>query len=145
MALEIRSARAEDASALESLLAELGYNPTRADLEATLAETLRDPSAAIRLGVANGRVVALATLTFRPRLGLGGVLATIEELVVSESARGGGVGGALLDDAIALARARRARRLELMTNRGRESYARGFYAKRGFVEANSAVLRYAAL
>jgi len=32
-------------------------------------------------------------------------------------------------------------RLELETNRARESYRRGFYIKNGFTEADSAVMR----
>jgi hypothetical protein len=40
-----------------------------------------------------------------------------------------------------MARKLGARRLELETNRARESYRRRFYVKNGFTEADSAVMR----
>ncbi|MBI3075702.1 MAG: hypothetical protein HYY85_01750 [Deltaproteobacteria bacterium] len=42
-------------------------------------------------------------------------------------------------------RCRQCLRLELHTNRARESYGRGFYQRHGFREADSALLRWDAL
>jgi GNAT superfamily N-acetyltransferase len=90
---------------------------------------------------ANRRVVGMLSLSHRPQLRLGGTLVTIDELVVAERARGSGVGRALLRRAQDIASDTGALRVELTTNRTRESYERAFYAKNGFIEANSAVMR----
>jgi len=90
---------------------------------------------------ANGEVIGLASLTKRPQLRLTANLVTIDEFVVAERARGRGVGRKMLKAAEAMARELGARRLELETNRARESYRRGFYVKNGFTEADSAVMR----
>ncbi|PYT05931.1 MAG: hypothetical protein DMF60_10365 [Acidobacteria bacterium] len=66
---------------------------------------------------------------------------TIDEFVVADNARGRGVGRALLEHIKSMARKAGARRLELNTNRARESYRRAFYIKNGFTEADSAVMR----
>src|SRR5262249_5848797 len=86
-------------------------------------------------------IVGMASVTFRPQLRLTSDLVTIDELVVADSVRGRGVGRALLDHVKAIAVDASAGRLELETNRARESYRREFYVKNGFVEANSAVMR----
>jgi GNAT superfamily N-acetyltransferase len=89
----------------------------------------------------NQEIIGLASITNRPQLRLTARLVTIDELVVAERARGGGVGQKILKAAEAMARKLGARRLELETNRARESYRRGFYVKNGFTEADSAVMR----
>lgn len=89
----------------------------------------------------NEEVIALASISYRPQLRLTARLVTIDELVVAERARGRGVGQKILEGAEAMARKLGARRLELETNRARESYRRGFYVKNGFTEADSAVMR----
>jgi len=88
-----------------------------------------------------GEIIGLASMTRRPQLRLTATLVTIDELVVADHARGKGVGKKLLEGAEAMARKLGARRLELETNRARESYRRRFYVKNGFTEADSAVMR----
>ncbi len=88
-----------------------------------------------------GRVVGLLALSYRAQLRLAGTLVTIDELVVAQRARGRGVGRALLDRAKTIATELGATRVELSTNRARESFSRGFYTKNGFVEVGSAVMR----
>jgi GNAT superfamily N-acetyltransferase len=57
----------------------------------------------------------------------------LEDLFVSESARGRGVGGALIDAALERARERGCRRVELDTNETNTG-ARALYARHGFSE-----------
>jgi GNAT superfamily N-acetyltransferase len=89
----------------------------------------------------NEEVIGLASISNRPQLRLTGNLVTIDEFVIAADARGKGVGRELLNGAIAMAKKLGARRLELETNRARESYRREFYVKNGFSEADSAVMR----
>jgi GNAT superfamily N-acetyltransferase len=89
----------------------------------------------------DAHVVGFLALSHRPQLRLGGTLVTIDELVVKSGVRGSGVGRALLERAKSVAASLGALRLELSTNRTRESYARQFYEKNGFVEVNSSLMR----
>jgi N-acetylglutamate synthase-like GNAT family acetyltransferase len=139
----VRVARSSDAPALLDLLRELGYGDVDSKARFDSIEAvLRHPE--MRVLVADGehgRIVGMLALSHRPQLRLGGTLVTIDELVVTARERGCGVGRALLERAKALAAELGACRLELHTNRTRESYLRGFYAKNGFMEVNSAVMR----
>jgi GNAT superfamily N-acetyltransferase len=101
----------------------------------------RDDAAVWLADDASGSVLGMIALSWRPRLGLGGTIVTVDELVVGEASRDRGVGQALLQLARACARERSARRLELHTARARESYQRRFYVQRGFREVDSAVMR----
>lgn len=125
------------------LMAELGYpDLSMASFAKTYASVLKNP--AMTLIVAedeNGGIVGLASISRRPQLRLKADLVTIDELVVPAHARGLGVGSALLEHAKEIAENSGAGRLELETNRGRESYRRQFYIKNGFTEADSAVMR----
>jgi GNAT superfamily N-acetyltransferase len=139
----VRLATESDLQAAYKLMAELGYpdlSPPR--FVETYQSVLKHP--AMTLIVAerdDGEIVGLATISRRPQLRLTANLLTIDELVVAGHARGQGIGRALLDHVMAIARDSGAARLELETSRARASYHRQFYLKNGFVEADSAVMR----
>ena len=139
----IRAAVEADADALYGLMTDLGYQQlSLAEFGDTFAAVLRHPEMILLVAeAASGRVVGLASISHRPQLRLAGTLATIDELVVADVMRGCGVGKALLEEAKRAASRLNARRLELETNRARDSYRRQFYIKNGFFEADSAVMR----
>ena len=139
----IRRAEESDLDAVYDLTVELGYSRlARADFAAAFAAVLRHPEMLVLIAGTPGIGAAgLASLSYRPQLRLGGRIATIDELVVTDRARGVGVGRALLHRAVAEARGLGARRVELTTNRDRESYRRGFYVKNGLAETGSALMR----
>ena len=142
----IRRAVPSDATALLALLHELGYELDGDAHARTFALVLAHPEIRVLVAEdASGRVVGVLSLSHRPQLRLGGTLVTVDELVVAQGARGSGVGRALLDHARSVAAELGAKRLELLTNRTRESYLRGFYTKNGFVEVASAVMRLKSL
>ena len=138
----VRRARPGDAHALRRLLRELGYEPgdSRASDE-TFAQVVRHPEAAVFVAVEGVDVVGYVALSHRPQMRLGGRLATIDELVVTETRRGRGVGTQLLDAAVQHARSLHCLRIDVSQNRSRESYVRTFYQERGFIESPSALLR----
>lgn len=140
--LLIRPATESDLEAAFKLMAKLGYpDLSIAGFAKTYSSVQSHPAMALIVAEADGEVVGLASISRRPQLRLTGDLITIDELVVADSARNLGVGGALLAHVKAMAANSGARRLELETNRARESYRRRFYVNNGFTEADSAVMR----
>jgi GNAT superfamily N-acetyltransferase len=109
--LSIRDARAEDWGAVAELLRQLG-RPAALDTGAEGA--LRDvyerflsrPDAAALVAEEDGRVVGFCDVMFLPRLNFAEPQAWIPDLVVSEDARGRGIGAALLSHAEDVARGR---------------------------------------
>jgi ribosomal protein S18 acetylase RimI-like enzyme len=146
---KIRRARDEDGVAALSLIAVLGYGDVDGDAFESVFKTLtaRDDGALLVAEDDGGKIVGLATVSWRLQLRLTGMLVSIDELVVDSRTRGAGIGKALLDEVKAIAsRVAEAGgmpwRLQLETRRTRESYLREFYAKNGFREVDSALMRY---
>ena len=83
---------------------------------------------------AAGDLVGYVAVHWLPYLILLGPEGFVSELFLDAQARGQGIGSRLLDTAVAEARARGCSRLGLLNNRQRESYERGFYARRGWQE-----------
>ena len=139
----IRLATENDVQAAFKLMAELGYpDLSLARFAETYHAVLDHPTMLLVLAEdKDGEVIGLASISNRPQLRLTGNLIMIDEFVIADDARGKGVGRELLNAAIAMAKKPGARRLELETNRARESYRREFYVKNGFIEADSAVMR----
>jgi GNAT superfamily N-acetyltransferase len=139
----IRRAVIEDAEAARALVTELGYGGLDA---ATFVEGFRRvldaPGQSVWVATVDREVVGFMSLSCRPQIRLGASTVTIDEIVVAERARGTGIGTRLIEHAKLEAARAGARRLELHTQRVRESYARGFYEKQGFVEIDSAVMRW---
>jgi N-acetylglutamate synthase-like GNAT family acetyltransferase len=140
--ITLRLARAGDLASVRALIEELGYTGIEPEAFAQgYAAVLADGAQRIWLAELRGALVGLMSLSTRPQLRLAGPITTVDELVVSEGARGAGVGKELIELAKGEARRAGARRLELLTARGRPSYARRFYVKNGFAEVDSAVMR----
>lgn len=141
MALEhaIRAATVEDWPAIADLLVELGR-----DVSPSAAS---NPSYVIRFGghlalretrtlVAEepgGRVLGFIDVEFRQRLGHPRPQAWINDLVVTESVRGEGIGTALLDRVEELARRRGCFRMSLETSTWRMETHR-FYEHKGWTD-----------
>ena len=136
MTVMVRAARADDWSAVASLLVELGRG--------VAAGTAEDPTHRMQFGghlrrldsvtlVAeiDGDVVGVVDMEYHQRLGDHRPQARINDLVVTERARREGVGTQLLSGAEALARKRGCFRMALVTANWRED-AIGFYERQGW-------------
>ncbi|HZM90681.1 MAG TPA: GNAT family N-acetyltransferase [Blastocatellia bacterium] len=139
----IRIATLMDQQPAFELMSELGYpGLSFVRFSAAYNAVLEHPTMSLIVAEdENGDVIGLASISTRPQLRLTANLVTIDELVIADRARGRGVGKKILKTVEVMARNLRAGRLELETNRARESYSRGFYIKNGFKEADSAVMR----
>jgi N-acetylglutamate synthase-like GNAT family acetyltransferase len=141
--VSLRRADANDCDAARVLIGELGYGGhDRETFARGFTAALADAAQAVFVAERDTKVVGLLTISWRPQVRLAGLVVSIDELVVTEGARGLGIGARLLDVAKSEATRLGARRTELHTQRTRVSYTRGFYAKHGFVEIDSAVMRW---
>ncbi|HEV8324554.1 MAG TPA: GNAT family N-acetyltransferase [Myxococcota bacterium] len=142
--VKIREARPGDAKPVLDLLPALGYQvPDGASSRYfdVFANAVAHPEVTVYVAVDGLAILGFVSLALHHQIRLGGRTASIDELVVHPDRRGQGLGRRLLDAALERARQMRCLRVEVHTNRQRDSYRRGFYAARGFVEADSALLR----
>jgi hypothetical protein len=87
MGVEVRPASLQDGVAVLSLLEEVGYYPEPVSFARTFRRTIHDPGFLVRVAESeDGRVVGVATLALRYQLGLGGIVASLDELAIAADA-----------------------------------------------------------
>ena len=127
----VRDATVADAPALAPLLGELGY-PAAADaLASRMRRLLGRDDQRVLLAERDGAVLGLLALHVFPVLAYDRDLAMIMALVVTESARGLGVGRALIERAEGVGKSLGASRL-MVTTHVRRADAHAFYERLGF-------------
>ena len=82
----------------------------------------------------------MINLLFTVSTALGAPVCWLEDMVVRSDKRGAGIGGRLIEHAIAYAREKDYRRMTLMTD-GNNPRARAFYLRHGFVTSDMVALR----
>jgi N-acetylglutamate synthase-like GNAT family acetyltransferase len=118
MGVQVRSASLQDGVAVLSLLEEVGYYPEPISFAKTFRKTIVDPHFLVRVAEGEGgRIVGVATLSLRYQLGLGGLLACLDELAVAPDAPKG-ADRALLQATVGRARALGAVRVVKDANQG---------------------------
>ena len=143
--MRLRPAVAADMDSLLDLLAALftieqDFTPDREKQRRGLERLLDAPDAHVVVAEEAGRVVGMATLQVVISTAEGGPAGLIEDVVVSESHRGRGIGRALMDDMIAWAGERGLMRLQLLADRD-NSPALDFYRKLGWSTTRLIALR----
>ncbi len=143
--LAFRPARADDLPAIVALLADDPLGRTRESAGTgepgpayrdAFAAIDADPNHELIVGEAHGRIVAVLQLSFLPNLTYrGGWRAQIEGVRVASEARGQGIGGALIERAIARARARSCVLVQMTSDKERPDAIR-FYRRLGFVASH---------
>lgn len=143
-ALAFRPARPGDLPTLVRMLADDPLGAGREALATPLSPAYHDAFAAIDadpnneliVAVMNGAPVGMVQITFIPSLTYQGrSRALIEGVRVCADARSHGVGGAMLEYAIGLARSRSCVMVQLTTDRTREDALR-FYERLGFIPSH---------
>lgn len=139
-ALSFRTAEAGDVAAIVRLLAddalgaarESASDPLPASYHAAFDAIDRDPNNELLVACHGDEVVGTMQLTYTPSLSYqGGWRATVESVRTAAALRGRGVGTAFMAWAIARARARGCRLVQLSTHRTRTD-AQRFYERLGF-------------
>jgi hypothetical protein len=116
MSFEVRPAVLQDGVAVLSLLEDVGYYPEPVSFAQTFRRTISDPHFLVRVADADGRIVGVATLALRYQLGLGGLVASLDELAIDKDAPRG-VERALRRETLGRARALGAVRVLKEANR----------------------------
>ncbi|HEY3367720.1 MAG TPA: GNAT family N-acetyltransferase [Symbiobacteriaceae bacterium] len=136
--ISTRRAIAPDFEAVAALLAELGRPPVtsknRRQLQATYVRHIERHDTASLVAELSGKVVGFCSLERRDRLNRPDPQAWIPDLVVTEAARGRGVGTALLQAALLEAKAWGCRTVHLECGVERED-AHQFLVARGMQDA----------
>jgi ribosomal protein S18 acetylase RimI-like enzyme len=133
--IAIRTATADDAREIASLLGELGY-PTTPEAFARRFERLaREPETWLLVADAGGRVVGLAGLRVSMHVERDEPRARLIALVVSAPFRRGRIGRALVDAVEARARQPGCTQLDLSSSDHRDG-AHAFYRRLGFEDVS---------
>jgi len=131
MTTTIRNARNYDAPAIAELGAQLGYPATRQQIATRLAGIESEPASRVFVAENNeGKVIGWLHVAARSQL-TEDACAEILGLVVDESARGGGIGLALVNAAESWARARGCVHIRVRSRSERER-AHRFYERAGY-------------
>jgi PhnO protein len=138
--VRIRHAVTDDLNRVRRLLGQLGH-PLTDDAGGRLwSATLCDPSHHVLVGDIDGVVIAMVDVVIRPQLHHGGLVATIDSLVVDASVRDGGRGTGLLEAAVRHATVRGALLVEVTSGLGRTD-AHRFYERRQFTHNGIRLIR----
>ncbi len=137
---EIRPMTEEDFDAVTRLLAELGRPAPGEErlpaLRRTFVEHVRRPDSASQVAVLDGSVAGVCTLELREPFFTLAPQAWIPDFIVTDGARGGGLGAALLDATLGEAVRRRAYAAALESGPQR-LVAHKLYAAAGFIDVGS--------
>jgi N-acetylglutamate synthase-like GNAT family acetyltransferase len=112
MSVRVRPACLQDGVAVMVLLEEMGYYPEPISFAKTYRKTLSDPNFLVRVAEVEGKVVGMASLSMRYQLGLGGLLASLDEMAIAPGAAKG-VDRALMQATVGKARSMGARKVEV--------------------------------
>ena len=139
MDIVIRDAEERDIDAMAGLLEglfakEADFTPDRRRQEAGLALLLRSGAVAL-CAERQGEVVGMATMQFLVSTAMGAPSGLVEDVVVKDGLRGGGVGRRLLEELVRRAKEAGCRRLQLVADED-NAPAHGFYRHLGWRETN---------
>jgi ribosomal protein S18 acetylase RimI-like enzyme len=139
-ALQFRAALEPDLEAIIALLSDdvfgaarnLSFAAEHTAYAAAFAELAGDPNNSIELALSEGQIVGCYQLTFIRGLSYtGGLRAQIESVRVARAYRGRGIGHAMMQQALAQAKARACALVQLTTDVRRDQ-TRQFYERLGF-------------
>jgi ribosomal protein S18 acetylase RimI-like enzyme len=134
----VREPTDEVAQALRRLLPQLSSSAVLPD-QAAVAAIVASQATTLLAARVDGRIAGLLTLAVFPIPS--GMRAWIEDVVVDEAARGQGIGTALTNEALRLARKAGAKTVDLTSRPSREAAGR-LYERLGFTTRSTRIYRY---
>lgn len=138
----IRTARTTDAAAVDELLDQLGHPQEDAAATADRIRTwAEDPASAVYVAEVDGELRGLVAVHVCPFFERVGSWGRIVALVVSDQARGQGIGGRLVAAAEQFAADRGCVRMEV-TSADRRQDAHEFYRGRGYLDQRGRSSRF---
>ena len=139
-------ASASDVPALSDLLSvlftqEVEFQPDTQAQHKGLSAIISNPElGAILVAREDSEILAMVNLLFTVSTAIGERVAILEDMIVSPSARGTGIGSSLLTYAIDFARISGVKRITLLTD-SENTPAQRFYGKHGFSMSSMVPLR----
>ncbi len=133
--IDVRRADLGDSMVVQNLLSQLGYVFAVEDVRTRLSLFAKQPVNPVLLATENGRAAGMIALHWTVMLHHSKPVARITALVVSDDARGRGIGRILVDAGAALARQAGCDFLELTTALHRTD-AQAFYKALGFTASS---------
>lgn len=118
ISVQVRPATLQDGVSVLALLEQVGYYPEPIPFAQTYRKTLTDPHFLVRVAEEGGAIVGVASLSLRYQLGLGGLVASLDELAVAPGADAKRVQRLLLQATVGKARSLGARRVVQKVNEG---------------------------
>jgi N-acetylglutamate synthase-like GNAT family acetyltransferase len=119
MSVQVRPATLQDGVAVLELLEKVGYYPEPISFAQTYRKTLTDRNFLVRVAVADdGKIVGMASLSMRYQLGIGGLIACLDELVIVPGPEQKRANRLLMQATVGRARSLGARRVVLRANEG---------------------------
>lgn len=146
--MSVEPAALADIPALADLLTvlftqEVEFVPDRAAQIRGLTRIVENPEiGCILVARQQDKIAGMVNLLYTVSTALGERVAILEDMVVSPSARGGGIGTQLLQAAIGHARSVGCKRITLLADQSNE-IAQQFYAKQGFGVSSMVPMRLA--
>ncbi len=109
--------------------------------EAGLSDIINNPEVGdIVIATENSKVVGMVNMLYTISTAVGGVVVILEDMVVSPTAQGRGIGSKLIDYSFELAKSKGCKRITLLTDNDNE-IAHSFYKKHGFNQSSMTVFR----
>lgn len=138
----VRKAGMKDLPAIAEILFELGYPQTNfGELQKICELILNQKDQIVFVAEDQEGAEGFISCSIKHQLRLCGSSLEIDELCVRTRKRGTGIGKLLLNEVKVFAQSIHCKRMVLSTSKKRDSYARGFYVKNGFVESDSALMK----
>src|SRR5262245_66093680 len=109
--VQVRPAELQDGVAVLELLEAVGYYPEPIAFAQTYRKALVDPRFLVRVAELDGRIVGMASVCMRNQLGLGGMLASLDEKAIRPVPEAKRVERLLLRETVGRARALGARKV----------------------------------
>ena len=134
--MEVLEAGIEDIPELCDLLnylfeQEAEFKPSRSLQINGLQQIINNKSGTIFVLKKNEKIIGMVSLLFTVSTALGGIVALLEDMVVTPTERGNGYGSQLLRSAIDYANHKGCKRITLLTDNTNKR-AQKFYARHGF-------------